>query len=145
MHEQRPNQEHPADILVNLADIDQSLILAECERSGIEQGWNDYYLSGVRESNQLFGHFQSFVLRERSLKMEIQKLEEIRSKALQIAENTAGEKKAEGFRQVVKQHDQAIKLKKQEIEGLKDRIDDARRAYEQRARSTMESFNFPAA
>ena len=145
MREQCPNQEYPVDVLVNLADMDQSLTLAECERYGLEQGWNDHYLSGVRESSQLFEHFQSLVLRERSLTMGMQKLEEIRHKALHVAENTADNKKAESFRQVVKQYNQAIKLKKQEAQDLKDQINDARQAYEQSARSTMESFNFPAA
>ena len=54
MYENYPNQEGPDDVLVNLTDMNQSQILAECVKFGAEQGWDDDYLSGVLESNQLF-------------------------------------------------------------------------------------------
>ena len=145
MSEQSSNQEYPADILVNLADMDQSLILVECEKYGLEQGWNDDYLSGVRESNQLFERFQALVLREHSLPTEIRKLEETRDKALKIAQNAADDARAEGFQRIAEQCKQDIKFKKQEAQNLKDQIKEVQEAYEQTANSTMASFNFPGA
>ena len=143
MYENYPNREGPDDVLVNLTDMNQSQILAECVKFGAEQGWDDDYLSGVLESNQLFERVQILILRDRGSRIAIEKLEETKSEALRIAKGTHETARAEGFRQIVEQCKQEIKLKKQAVQDLKTEIEETQGAYEQTTRSTMESFKLP--
>ena len=145
MSEKLPNSDCPSEILDQQASIDPSLILAECERHGLDQDWNDEYLTGVRESNHLFDDYQKLLRKRTALTAEIKRLKEVKQQALQAAQDTPGDSRAASFRRVVQQCEENINAKKQEVRNLKKEIGATGRAYEQTRRSTMESFDTPAA
>ena len=144
MHEKLPDADYSPEMLDDLASMDQSPVLAECEKWGLEQGWDEEYLTGVRESNQLFEKLQELINRKNSLRAEIGKLKEMRKRALQTAEK-AGGVRAEGFRRVAGQCKEDIASKRRTLRKLEAEIGEAQAAYAQTANSTMESFNIPAA
>ena len=128
------------EILNNLEDFDQSLVLAECEKFGAENDWNEEYLASIRQINQRFEDLKSLRLHYQRIQRHIDSLETLKLRAQNIAQSNEDSTRSQKSRQIINILREQIKNNRQQLEKLQDEISSEMTTYEELVEHAIKKF-----
>ena len=127
-------------MLHNLENFELSPALAECEKFGAENGWDENYLAGVRQINQHFEYLRSLRLRHQNLQRQISDLESLKLRAQSIAQDSKDSARFKKGRQITNILKGQLKNNRQQLKELQDEISSEMATYEELVNRTINNF-----